>query len=400
MTAIKVKFCPSPQKENSPGMIVLLVISHRIVRRITTDYRIFPSEWDEKHSRLLTPYNARATLVRTFAQSLHLDIERLRRIVVKYDRISGDYSPDDIVTEYNRLVRTHYLFVFAEDVIARLRELKHTGTANNYRATLNSIRRFRRDRDIPLEYIDHILMENYQAYLQSERLTPNSISFYMRIFRAIYNRAVNQELTSDNKPFRFVFTGIEKTRKRAIPLKSLKQIKNLDLTTKLHLNFARDIFLFLFFCRGMSFIDAAYLKKTDIHDGTLTYRRHKTGRTLHIKVVSQIREIIERYSIHDSPFLLPIIKQPGNNERQQYESALRRVNNSLKAIGRIIKLPTPLTTYVTRHTWATIAKNKNVPINIISDALGHDSISTTQVYLASIDTSTIDKANYLVIKDL
>ena len=91
---------------------------------------------------------------------------------------------------------------------------------------------------------------------------------------------------------------------------------------------------------------------------------------------------------------------PGKDERKQYESALRRVNKSLKTIAEMAELPVTLTTYVTRHTWATIAKSKNVPVNVISDALGHDSITTTQIYLASIDTSTIDRANELIIKDL
>lgn len=278
--------------------------------------------------------------------------------------------------------------------------MNHSGTAKNYSAALGSFKRFRNNEDIQMEAIDHILMEDYQAYLASLGVVPNSISFYMRILRAVYNRAVEQELTIDRNPFRTVFTGVEKTRKRAISISDIKRIRDLDLSLKPNLEFARNLFLFLFLCRGMSFIDAAFLKKSDIQSGILTYRRHKTNQVLHIKIIKPIKELVDRYSSNDSPYLLPIITRPHCDERRQYETALRRVNKSLKTIAGMVKLPIPLTTYVSRHAWATIAKSKNIPVNVISDALGHDSIATTQIYLASIDTSTIDRANELIIKDL
>lgn len=150
----------------------------------------------------------------------------------------------------------------------------------------------------------------------------------------------------------------------------------------------------------MSFIDAAFLRKTDVQNGVLTYRRHKTNQVLRIKIINPIKELLDRYSNKSSPYLLPIIDCSVTDERKQYETALRRINNTLKHIADMVKLPVTLTTYVSRHTWATIAKSKNVPINVISDALGHESIATTQIYLASIDASVIDRANELIIKDL
>ena len=196
-----------------------------------------------------------------------------------------------------------------------------------------------------------------------------------------------------------MFTGTEKTLKRAITVNDIKRIKRLDLSGNPGLEFARDVFIFLFLCRGMSFIDAAFLKKSDIQNGVLTYRRHKTGQLLHVKVIRQIEELTARHPA-EGVYLLPIITAPGKNERRQYETTLHRVNKSLKVIAEKINLTVPLTTYVTRHTWATIAKTKNVPVNVISDALGHDSVSTTQIYLASIDSSIIDKANELVVSEL
>lgn len=384
-----------------PGTIVYLITHRRTVRQITTEYKVFSDEWDEKQSRLVIIHKyGRAEIVRTISRRIHRDIERLNSIIDNLDRKSYEYSSDDIISEFRNTGNVKTLFGFMEDIIGRLYQLEHIGTAKNYHAALGSFKRFRGDEDITLEAIDQIMMEDYQEYLKSTGLSSNSISFYMRILRAVYNRAVEQELTKDCKPFRMVFTGTEKTLKRAISINDIKRIKNLDLSLKPNIEFARDIFLFLFFCRGMSFIDAAFLRKTDVRNGVLTYRRHKTNQVLRIKIINPIKELIDRYSDKSSPFLLPIIDCSAADERKQYETALRRINNTLKIITDMVKLPVTLTTYVSRHSWATIAKSKNVPVNVISDALGHESIATTQIYLASIDASVIDRVNELIIKEL
>lgn len=400
MATVKLKFRPS-MVAGRPGTIVYLITHRRTVRQITTEYKVFSDEWDEKQSRLVIIHKyGRAEIVRTISRRIHRDIERLNSIIDNLDRKSYEYSSDDIISEFKNTDNAKTLFGFMEDVIGRLYQLEHIGTAKNYHAALGSFKRFRGDEDITLEAIDQIMIEDYQEYLKSTGLSSNSISFYMRILRAVYNRAVEQELTKDCKPFRMVFTGTEKTLKRAIPINYIKRIKNLDLSLNPNIEFARDIFLFLFFCRGMSFIDAAFLRKTDVRNGVLTYRRHKTNQVLRIKIINPIKELIDRYSDKSSPYLLPIIDCSAADERKQYETALRRINNTLKIIADMVKLPVTLTTYVSRHSWATIAKSKNVPVNVISDALGHESIATTQIYLASIDASVIDRVNELIIKEL
>lgn len=399
-TTVKVKFRPSTVKDR-PGTIVYLVTHRRIARQITTSYKVFPREWDEERSEpVLVSDSSRTDIINRIIQKLRSDMEQLESIIKRFENGRSSYSSDDVVAEFRHTERENTFFNFMENVIERLRQLNHIGTAKNYRAALGSFRQFRGNVDISIASIGHVLMEDYQAYMTSAGLTPNSISFYMRILRAVYNRAVEQELTIDRNPFRTVFTGTEKTLKRAISISDIKRIRDLDLSLKPNLEFARDLFLFLFFCRGMSFIDAAFLKKSDIQNGMLTYRRHKTNQVLHIKIIEPIKELVDRYSSNDSPYLLPVVTRSHCDERRQYETALRRVNKSLKTIAGMVKLPIPLTTYVSRHAWATIAKSKNIPVNVISDALGHDSIATTQIYLASIDTSVIDKANELIIKDL
>ena len=399
-TTVKVKFRPSMVKDR-PGTIVYLVTHLRSVRLITTKYKIFSCEWDDKRCEIVSDIkNERMCVILSVVQDLKKDMEWLNDIIERLENSGSNYSSDDVVSEFRRIGKENSFFVFMERTIDRLRQLNHTGTAKNYCAALSSFMRFRENRDISIESLDNLIMEDYQTYLNATGLVPNSISFYMRILRAVYNRAIEQNLTKDRRPCRTVFTGVEKTVKRAVPIRDIKRIKELDLSLKPNLVFARDVFLFLFLCRGMSFIDAAFLKKTDIQNGMLTYRRHKTKQELHIKVIRQIRELLERYPNENSPYLLPIISHPGVEERRQYESALHSVNKSLKTIAEMISLPVKLTTYVSRHAWATIAKSKNVPINIISDAMGHNSIATTQIYIASIESSIIDDANELIVSDL
>ena len=243
------------------------------------------------------------------------------------------------------------------------------------------------------------LMTEYEAYLKSHGVAMNTVSFYNRILRAVYNRAVEKEITVQRYPFKHVYTGIDKTVKRAVPLKIIKRIKELDLSLKSSLDFARDMFLFSFYTRGMSFIDMAYLRKKDLQNGILSYRRRKTGQQLFIKWEKSMQEIIDKYPANENGYLLPIIKTD-RNERLQYRNALRLVNNKLKEISVSIGLQVRLTMYVSRHSWASIARNQNIPLSVISAGMGHDSENTTQIYLTSLDNSTIDKANDLILKKL
>ena len=259
---------------------------------------------------------------------------------------------------------------------------------------------FREDKDVLLKAIDSDLMLMYEAYLRGRRLTKNSTSFYMRILRAVYNRAVEKDLTTNRNPFKHVYTGIDKTIKRAISLKAVKQIKNLDLSLQPSLDFARDMFLFSFYTRGMSFIDMAYLKKKDLSNGILSYRRRKTGQQLFIRWEKYMQMIVDKYENPLSEYLLPIIKPKNGNERTQYQNAMYLINRKLKEIGKIVGVQIPLTMYVARHSWASVAKNKNVPISVISEGMGHDSEMTTQIYLASLDNTIVDKANSMILSYL
>lgn len=399
MTTVKVKFRPSTV-EDRPGTIVYFVTHRRAVRQITTDYKVFPHEWDDKQSRpILAPTGERTAVIQTIAQRIRRDINRLDKIINSLNCNKREFATDEIVKLFHETEREASFFEFMEEVILQLERLGKERTAENYTTALNSFKRFRNGNDIMLNEIDSDLMTEYEAYLKSHGVAMNTVSFYNRILRAVYNRAVEKEMTVQRYPFKHVYTGIDKTVKRALPLKIIKRIKELDLPLKSSLDFARDMFLFSFYTRGMSFIDMAYLKKKDLQNGILSYRRRKTGQQLFIKWEKSMQEIIDKYPANENGYLLPIIKTD-RNERLQYRNALRLVNNKLKEISVSTGLQSKLTMYVSRHSWASIAKSQNIPLSVISAGMGHDSENTTRIYLASLDNSMIDKANELILGKL
>ena len=399
MATIKVKLRPS-SVEGRAGTIFYQIIHNRIIRQLKTNYRLFIHEWNNVESLIILSNNNRRNYLQSIEEQIDWDIKRLQSIINQWENKQQRYTAEDIISTFQKEANEQSLFNFMQGVIVHLQQMGKQRTSETYRCTLKSYMQFREDKDVLLADIDSDLMMMYEAYLHNRGLTKNSTSFYMRILRAVYNRAVEKDLTTNRNPFKHVYTGIDKTIKRAIPLKAIKQIKNLDLSLQPSLEFARDMFLFSFYTRGMSFIDMAYLKKKDLSNGILSYRRRKTGQQLFIRWEKCMQEIVKKYDNPLSEYLLPIIKPMNGNERTQYQNAMYLINRKLKDIGKMIGVQLPLTMYVARHSWASVAKNKNVPISVISEGLGHDSEMTTQIYLASLDTAVVDKANKMILKSL
>lgn len=398
MTTVKVKFRPSTVKGH-PGSIVYLVTHRRTVRQITTGYKVFPEEWDDKEAKIISLYDERADIIRQVAQKLARDMKRLDAIIIELTSNGNGFTADDVVSKFQEMAKGHTFFGFMNEVISQLKRLGKVRTAETYTSTLHSFMRFRNSEDVMLGEINSDLMMEYEAFLKSSGVTMNTVSFYMRILRAVYNRAAEKGLTKQCNPFKHVYTGIDRTVKRAIPLKAVRRIKEQDLSLKPGLDFARDMFLFSFYTRGMSFIDMAYLKKSDLHNGVLSYRRRKTGQQMLVRWEKCMQDILDKYPVNETGYLLPIIRMPGR-ERMQYRNMQRLVNNKLKDISAMAGLQMSLTMYVSRHSWASIARSQNIPLSVISEGMGHDSESTTKIYLASLDSSAIDRANETILKKI
>jgi len=289
---------------------------------------------------------------------------------------------------------------FAKNHIRRLKQVGKERTAERYAIVLKSFMRFVGDDDLSFEAVDADLMVAYEIHLKARGICPNSSSYYMRGLRAIYNRAVEKGLTLQVYPFKHVYTGIDKTVKRAVSLQVIRRLRDMNLTATPALDYARDLFMFSFYTRGMSFIDMAYLRKADLKYGVLTYRRQKTNRRLSVKWEQPMQAIVDKYDTSATPYLLPIIKHAEGDVRRQYKNAAHLVNEKLKRLGERLGLTIPLTSYVARHGWASIAQSKHIPLMTISEAMGHDSERTTRIYLVSLDTSSVDRANRAILNAL
>jgi len=400
MTSIKVKFRPSTVADHD-GTIYYQIIHERKVRQLLTKYKVLPNEWDENRSMVTTSNKSeRKSLILSIRERIRWDVERLTKIDRKLDANGLTYTADDVIDEFNRYAHEYSLFNFMESIIAKLKQNGKVRTSETYKSTLNSFKKFRQDEDIMLDCITSETMESYEAWHKNRGVAPNTISFYTRVLRAVYNRAVEDDIIENRNPFRHVYTGVDKTVKRALPLAVIKKIKALDLSLNQALDYARDMFLMSFYLRGMSFIDMAFLKKSDLKNGYVTYRRRKTGQQLIIEWTKEMQMILDKYPENKSDYLLPVIRNPGLNERCTYRNTGYNINHNLKRIAEMVGVTIPLTLYVARHSWASAAKAKGIPLSVISEGMGHDSEATTQIYLGSLDISIVDKANSLILKSL
>lgn len=400
MASIKVKFRPSG-KSDLEGTIYYQIIHARKVRQLLSDYKIFSSEWDSNRSMVVTTRESkRGSFIDSIRNRILWDMERLTKIDRRMDANGVSYTADDLIDEFHRYAREYTLFNFMESTIATLVHNGKVRTSETYRSALNSFKKFRGDEDIMLDCLTPELMKAYESWLQNRGIALNTVSFYARILRAVYNRAVESDIIENRNPFKHVYTGVGKTVKRALPIKFLKRIKALDLSMTPSLEYARDMFMMSLYLRGMSFVDMAYLKKTDLRNGYVSYRRRKTGQLLIIKWMKEMQMILDRYPENENDYLLPIIRTPGMNERSAYRNAGYNINRNLKIIGMMVGITVPLTLYVARHSWASLARAKGIPMSVISEGMGHDSEITTRIYLASLDTSAVDKANSLILKSL
>ena len=388
-----------PGKE---GTLYYRVTHHRISRQIGTGHKLYAGEWNPRGAIIFrdTGNPARLRYLRTLEEQVRKDLERLRELIRQLDRSGKNYTAGQVVDAFRTSADdAGCLCSFVRHLARRLKQSDQERLAETYTTSLHSFLRFYgSDRDLSFAGIDSDLMGRYEAWLKRQGLALNTVSFYLRNLRAIYHRAVEAGLTEDRRPFRRVFTGVEKTAKRAIPPAVIRRIRTLPLPPDGPLAQARDLFLFSFYTRGMPFVDLAGLRKQDLRDGMLSYRRCKTGRALSVRWEKPMQEIVSRHSHRDSPYLLPVLDTPGTDDRRRYLNALHSLNRHLKAIGRLVDSPIPLTSYCARHAWASIAQSERVPIGIICEAMGHTSERTTRIYLSSLDTSAVDEANRKVLR--
>lgn len=275
-------------------------------------------------------------------------------------------------------------------------------TAKNYEATRNTLIAFLEEKKhtaiLEIENINASLMKEFEEYLFAKQVCKNSTSFYMRILRAIYNRGILVANIPSCQPFAPVYTGVAKTIKRAINISAVKKIMQFK-PNNASIEFAQDAFLFCFFSCGMAFIDMAKLKKSNIQEGRIIYNRSKTDQLISIRIEPIMERIIRKYDNPNHEYIFPILTGKKNPD-SSYQRALRLYNLNLQKISQALGEGIHLTSYVPRHSWASIAHEENVSMNIISESLGHCNEATTSIYIKSLSTKGTDQANEKIVKKI
>lgn len=395
MASIKVKFRESTVA-GKRGTIYYQVCHKGKSRQISSKLHIYSQLWSKDDGYLLEgEANASSCSAR---RKISSDCARLQSIIEELDARGCDYSLDDIVSAYHSPHSTTLILAYIEKQVDETRHANAFGRARSYQRTYKSFSLFLNREDLPLSMLSAGLVSEYSEWLSAKGVVRNTISYYMRTLRAIYNKAVRQGLVAQNMPFAEVYTGIDKTRKRAVDVELIRKICKLDLSKYKSLELYRDLFVFSFCTRGMAFVDMAYLKKDNISVNSISYTRRKTGQRLNVYIEARARRIISKYETSDSPYIFPVISSENEeNAYRQYELALIKGNHSLKTIAEMLGVTVQLSFHTARHSWATAARNTNIPLSVISQSMGHTSERTTQIYLESLDNSIIDKANRKVL---
>ena len=401
MATIKLKFRAS-SVPGAEGTLYYQVIHKRNVKWISTDYHVFQNEWDEKAANITIPLNGeRVQKLLLIKSAIARELRQRKRTLDRLETSSEELTLNELCEAFSQLPPCKTVFTFLEEQVERQERMQKHGTANTYISTYRRFKEYRQNKDLFFDELTPGMIEEYEAWLANRNQKPNTIRFYLRTLNTLFCKAANNGMLSEErKLFSHVRLSYATTTKRALSEADILALQNLKLEAGTTLAFARDMFMFSFYMRGMPFVDIAYLKKSNLKNGILTYRRKKTNQPLLVEWEQVHQEIVERYAHQTvgSPYMFPIIKQTDGTEYKQYKRVQEKVNRTLKKLGIMIGLKTPLTAYVARHSWASIARDMNIPIPVISEGMGHQSYKTTQVYLNSIDVSKISEANRTIIQ--
>lgn len=396
MTSVKLLLNKSRILRDGSYPLVFQLIHRRQKKLIYTPYRLYPEEFDSQSGTVCYVSNKVRCKeeVRRANQAISHQLHTIDKHIRSLEQSGSCYSVSDILMRYRAGHDKMPLLFYMDKQVARKHALGKFGTEVAYRNTRSSVAAFIGKRNVCLDDIDASFVRDYEEFLLQRGVSHNTVCYYIRNLRAIYNQALfDGYQENENCPFRHVRSNPCKTVKRALRRDVLCRMQEMDLSSTPCAEIARDLFLFSFFSRGMSFVDIIYLKKSNIDNGMIGYNRHKTGQWLQISVTPQLADLIRKYD-NSSEYVFPLLKGGSAEDlHRQYRLALERVNRNLKRVGILCGIAVPLTMYMARHSWATQARETGAPIAVISEGLGHTSEKTTQIYLKAFDQCVVDRVN-------
>jgi len=360
---------------------------------------LLEKDWDEEEKKIKSTYSGSGSI-----QRLNNYIQKKKAeamdIIIKLDE-QGLLNQLSLLDIKNRIVNqgsTKSFFAYGYRLVQELIEAKRIGTARSYKDTLSVLKNFL-NRDISFDQLNYAFLIKFEHYHLSKGNELNGLATYMRTIRAIYNKAIRAGLADRNSyPFYSYSIRTTPTKKRAIEREYLKNIIELNLDKYDPCFNARNYFVASYMMYGMNFMDMAFLKKSNIVNGRIHYRRKKTSKLYDIKISENLQAILNHYCSADRDYVFPIIKRESPlDQDKDVRWARKRYNKKLNIIAKDCGIETTLTSYVSRHTFATQAMLQQVPLNAISTMLGHSSLKTTEVYLKGLPSDVLDNYNSKIL---
>ena len=396
MATVKLILERSNVLKDGSYSVVFQIIHRRIRRLIYTPYKIKAEEFDSKKEQLIFISNniKNKREVSLINRRINKQRKSINAHILELERRGSQYHVGDIASRYRIEHDSLSLLGYFDLLIDRKQDADRLGTMKSYKSTRASISKFLNYSHATISDVDYAFVRDYEQYLINSGITPNTICFYMRNFKSVYNQAIIDGYPlSDKMPFKYVQAKTQKTTKRALSKADLIRIRDMNLTNREILTFARDIFLFSFYSRGMAMIDILHLTRNNTKNGILKYHRKKTKQYIEMALTKELSQLIDKYA-NTTEYIFPVLNGSDSQElRKIAQASLDRTNRHLKEIGKMLELDIELTTYVARHSWATQAKHRGVATSVISEGLGHTSEKTTQIYLKAFDRSTLDDLN-------
>lgn len=353
ITSVKLMLNKSRILNNGSYPLVFQVIHNRRKKLLYTGYRMKEEVFDESEGKIMNGVGS--TFTATEVVKMNRELRKMRNQIDirirQLERTREEFTVEDILTQnaFGTGKSQFYLLRYINAQIERKQELKKVGMAAAYKSTRSSLAKFIGCPDVRMSEVDLAFVRRYEDFLYSNGASGNTVSYYLRNLRSLYNQAVTDGYHPRGEyPFAKAQTRPAKTVKRALSRTDMQNLADLNLENEPELEFTRDLYLFSFYAQGMAFVDIVLLKKTDICNGVLTYSRHKSKQLIRIVVTPQMQGVIDKYNT-ENEYLFPIISGEYASGYQKYRLALGRINRHLKKIAVVADIKVPLTTYTAKH---------------------------------------------------
>ena len=396
MTSVKLKLNKTRALKDGNYPVVFQLIHQKRKKIIYTKYRMKEEDFIIIAGNVVSGCHTGCKISRELLRIYKQLTARVRRLESRGE----EYTINDITTVmFSKATGKFLLLPYIDTQISWKKSIMKNGTAAAYQSTYASLAKYIGKKEVKISQVNHRFVTCYRDFLSKNGATENTIGYYLRNFRALYNLAVKDGLVPPcDYPFKEICTKPCKTVKRALDREQMVKLACLSLHSDAELKRSLDLFLFGFYAQGMAFVDIAYLKWKNISGNRIIYRRHKSKQLIQIVITPQIKSIIDEHGNNTNnaeEYVFSVIKNNAN-EYTQYRTALGRTNRHLKIISAKLKIDPPLTTYTARHTWATLAREYGAPVSAISAGLGHTKEEMTLVYLKELDLAPLHRINKMV----